>query len=77
MANKTNEDHVAHAKEDARKAMKMAKAQFKEARDNVKKYMKENPVKAAMMAAGLGAAIGAATVALIRRRRGNRKKSGE
>ncbi len=74
MAKKTKPEGnaIAHAK----KAMETAKAQFNEAQAHVKKYMKENPAKAAMIAAGLGAAIGAATVALIMRGKG-RKKGGE
>ncbi len=74
MANTTKSERKMMAR--AKNAMEKTKAQFNEAQAHVKKYMKDNPAKAAMIAAGLGAAIGAATVALIRRGKG-RKKSGE
>lgn len=51
---------MAHAKEDALHAMDAAKVKFRQAQGHVNKYMKHNPVRAAMIAAGIGAALGAA-----------------
>ncbi len=74
MANTTKSERKMMAR--AKNAMEKTKAQFNEAQTHMKKYVKDNPAKAAMIAAGVGAAIGAATVALIRRGKG-RKKSGD
>ena len=67
------EELIEHAKQDARRAMGAAKAQFEKAQLRVNQYMKDNPVRAAMIAAGIGAALGAAiTLALTRKGRGRR-----
>ncbi|MBI2143710.1 hypothetical protein HYU17_00990 [Candidatus Woesearchaeota archaeon] len=64
MGKDSDENFVAHVK-----------AKFREAQASVGRYMKKNPAKAAMIAAGVGAAIGAAaTAAILRHRKG---KSGE
>lgn len=67
--NKNNEELMAHAKKDARRAMDAAKAKFQQAQGHVNKYMKSNPVRSAMIAAGIGAAIGAAVMIAVGRRR--------
>ncbi len=64
------EEFMEHAKEDARKAMELAKAKFMEAEKEVETSIKSDPVRAAMIAAGLGAAVGAAvTFALMRKKK--------
>lgn len=68
--NVTNEEFLEHAKNDARMAMDMAKAKFREAEDAVDKAIHKDPVKAAMIAAGIGAAIGAAvTFAILKKKK--------
>ena len=68
--NMKDEEFMKHAKNDARIAMDMAKAKFREAEDAVDKAIHKDPVKAAMIAAGIGAAIGAAvTFAVMRKKK--------
>lgn len=65
-----NEEFLEHAKNDAKMALDMAKAKFREAEDAVNKSIHKDPVKAAMIAAGIGAAIGAAvTLAMMRKKK--------
>lgn len=65
-----SEEFMEHAKEDARKAMELAKAKFMQAEADVKHAIEKDPVHAAMIAAGVGAAIGAAiTFALMRKKK--------
>lgn len=53
----------------AKKQLAAAKKKFKAAEKKVEVYTKTNPKKALAIAAGVGAAIGAATIAVMRRRR--------
>lgn len=55
-----SEEYLEHVKKDARMAMEMAKAKFKDAENAVDEAIHKDPVHAAMIAAGIGAAIGAA-----------------
>lgn len=65
-----NEEFLEHAKQDARMAMDVAKAKFKDAEDAVDAAIHKDPVHAAMIAAGIGAAIGAAvTLAVMRKKK--------
>ncbi|MBU4246084.1 MAG: hypothetical protein ABIF85_00265 [Nanoarchaeota archaeon] len=65
-----NEEFMEHAKKDAKMAMDMAKAKFREAENAVDEAIHKDPVHAAMIAAGIGAAIGAAvTLAVMRRKK--------
>jgi hypothetical protein len=49
--------------------LEMAKSKFSEAEKEVKKYAKKDPEKSMMIAAGIGAAIGAIlTVAVVEER---------
>lgn len=69
-ADMKNEELMEHAKNDARMAMDMAKAKFREAEDAVNKAIHKDPVRAAMIAAGIGAAIGAAvTFAILKKKK--------
>ncbi len=64
------EEAIEVVKEEAMSAMQMAKARFREAEERVMKYIERDPVRAAMIAAGIGVAIGAATTfALMRRKK--------
>jgi hypothetical protein len=60
MADVRNEEFFEHAKNDARTAMDVAKAKFRDAEDAVNKAIHKDPVRAAMIAAGISAAIVAA-----------------
>jgi len=55
--------------ERAKAELKKAKTKFMEQEKKVKEYTKENPEKALAIATGIGVALGAATVAMIRRRK--------
>lgn len=69
-----DEEFVKHAKEDAMKAMELAKAKFKEAEEKVEKAIEDDPVHAAMIAAGIGVAIGAAvTFELMKKKKEENK----
>ena len=65
-----NEEFLEHAKNDAKMALDMAKAKFKEAENAVDEAIHKDPVHAAMIAAGIGAAIGAAvTFAMMKKKK--------
>lgn len=64
------EEFMEHAKQDAMKAMELARARFRQAEDEMERTIKKDPVRATVIAAGLGAAIGAAvTFALMKRKK--------
>jgi len=64
------EEFMEHAKQDATKAMEIARARFRQAEDEMERTIKKDPVRAAVIAAGLGAAIGAAiTFAIMKRKK--------
>ncbi|MEA3273014.1 MAG: hypothetical protein U9Q72_00225 [Patescibacteria group bacterium] len=56
-------------KKEAKKNIAKAKKSLKLAEDKVETYMKDNPVKAATIAAGIGAVVGAGVAALIKGRK--------
>lgn len=65
-----SEEFLERAKNEARIAMEMAKAKFKDAEKSVDAAIHKDPVHAAMIAAGIGAAIGAAvTFAMMRKKK--------
>ncbi len=67
-------EFIEHAKEDAMRALELAKAKFKEAEDRVEKAIDDDPVHAAMIAAGIGIAIGAAvTFELMKKKKEENK----
>ncbi|MBU2025467.1 MAG: hypothetical protein ABIC19_04725 [Patescibacteria group bacterium] len=59
-------------KKQAQKNLEKAKKDLKTAEKKVKTFMKENPAKAAAIAAGVGAIIGASIGALLGRGRRRR-----
>jgi len=69
-----NEELLEHAKQDAKMALDMAKAKFREAEDAVNKSIHKDPVKAAMIAAGIGAAIGAAVTFAMMKKKANEEE---
>ena len=61
---------MAHAKQEAEKAVAQAREKFHQAEKEIKHSIEQNPVRAAVIAAGLGAAIGAAvTFALMKKKK--------
>ena len=74
MANKLNfNKEVALAKKKAKASFAKAKVEFAKAKvnmakaeKNAEKYVSKNPKKAVAIAAGVGAAIGAITIALLK-----------
>ncbi len=73
MANKVRTEvkrDVKKARAAAKKAFALAKIKFRDAEKQVNKHIKQDPDKALLLAAGVGAAIGAATAfALSHKRR--------
>ena len=61
-----NED-VEMVRAEAKKAMEVAKAKFAEAEKHVEKEIRANLKRAVLVAAGLGAAVGALTAYLLLR----------
>ena len=70
---KTNQeiltDKALMLKKEAKKNIAKAKKNLKLAEKKVESYMKDNPVKAAAIAAGIGAIIGAGVAAIIKGKR--------
>ncbi len=58
-----------HAREDAKMAMKLAKEKFQEAEGHVEEAIKDDPVRAAMIASGIGAVLGAAVAVAVTRKK--------
>lgn len=59
--------------DEAKKAVQKIEAELKKAASKVKDFVKKNPGESAAIAAGAGAAIGAALVALLKRGKGKKK----
>lgn len=57
-------------RKEAKKNLEKAKQDLKKAEQKTKEYMKENPIKAAAIAAGIGLVVGAGVAAVI----GKKKK---
>jgi ElaB/YqjD/DUF883 family membrane-anchored ribosome-binding protein len=60
---------IATLAKDAQAQLEHARTQWTRAEKEVNAYVKKNPRKAALMAAGIGAAIGAAAALTIKRKK--------
>lgn len=66
---KAKPDVKKQAQAAARKAFAVAKIKFRTAEKEVNKHIKKDPAKAVLLAAGIGAAIGAVTMLALSRKR--------
>ncbi|MDD2655588.1 MAG: hypothetical protein PHQ80_02875 [Candidatus ainarchaeum sp.] len=66
---KTKPDAKKQAQAAAKKAFASAKAKFNAAEREVNKHIHKDPAKALMIAAGVGAAIGAVTMLALSRKK--------
>jgi len=66
---KTKVDPRKQAQAAARKAFAAAKTKFRAAETQVNKHIKKDPAKAVLIAAGVGAAIGAITMLALSKKK--------
>lgn len=66
---KTKIDPRKQAQAAAKKAFALAKTKFRAAEKAVNKHIKKDPAKAMLIAAGIGAAIGAVTMLALKRKK--------
>ena len=66
---KTKIDPRKQAQAAAKKAFAAAKTKFNKAEKEVNKHIKKDPAKAVLIAAGIGAAIGAITMLALTRKK--------
>ena len=66
---KTKVDPRKQAQAAARKAFAAAKTKFNKAEKEVNKHIKKDPAKAVLLAAGIGAAIGAITMLVLSKKK--------